>query len=353
MSVQAIDWALRLVKNVSPTQKLILICLANHAGPDGTCWPSQTVVSDYSGLSRDAVNRNIKELESLGLIGTERRKDADGRETTKIYRLNMAESLAVLQDDTGGAEMGGRCRPGRHLINSGPSEEQKDVSPDNASCLTERHRCGGERQTGVVQDDTDCLTGRHKSLRKEPSKEETETKDLNTLAPSDFSSSEKSSKPEPDPPPHASLQTGDQFKGAKEPQASGTGSELTDPPPHKRIRMDRKTIRWTGILPDDIERWKESYPAVDVEQQLREMEVWASAHQSQWKSNWLRFIVHWLSKEQDKGGSFRQSNHSGLRSPPKTFEQIKSERTHAAAKRVLDEIYGPQVTEDSDGTISI
>ena len=100
MSVQAIDWALRLVKNVTPTQKLILICLANHAGPDGTCWPSQTVVSEYSGLSRDAVNRNIKELESLGLIGTERRKDADGRETTKIYRLKMAESLAVLQDDT-------------------------------------------------------------------------------------------------------------------------------------------------------------------------------------------------------------------------------------------------------------
>ena len=90
---------MRLVKNVTPTQKLILICLANHAGPDGTCWPSQTVVSDYSGLSRNAVNRNIKEVESLGLIGTERRKNPDGRETTKIYRLKMAETLAVLPDD--------------------------------------------------------------------------------------------------------------------------------------------------------------------------------------------------------------------------------------------------------------
>jgi hypothetical protein len=40
-------------------------------------------------------------------------------------------------------------------------------------------------------------------------------------------------------------------------------------------------------------------------------------------------------------------------SPPKTFEQIKAERTHEAAKRVLDEIYGPQTPEDFHGTISI
>ena len=92
MSVQAIDWALRLVKNVTPTQKLILICLANHAGPEGTCWPSQTIVSDYSGLSREAVNRNMKELESLGLIAAERKKDPDGRETAKTYRLKTADA---------------------------------------------------------------------------------------------------------------------------------------------------------------------------------------------------------------------------------------------------------------------
>jgi len=77
MSVQAIDWALRLVENITPTQKLILICLANHADPDGVCWPSQTVVSRYSGLSRDAVNRNIRDLEAIGLIASERRKDSD------------------------------------------------------------------------------------------------------------------------------------------------------------------------------------------------------------------------------------------------------------------------------------
>jgi biotin operon repressor len=183
MSVQAIDWALRLVKNVTPTQKLILICLANHAGPDGDCWPSQTVVSDYSGLSRDAVNKNMKELESLGLIASERRKDSDGRETTKKYRLKMAESLGVVQDYTGGAEMRGRCSPELHPIKSTTNEEENDKSPDIAGCSPELHRGIGERHTGVVQNYTDCSPGLHKSFRKESSKEETKTENEQTYPP--------------------------------------------------------------------------------------------------------------------------------------------------------------------------
>ncbi|MHB1562645.1 MAG: helix-turn-helix domain-containing protein [Leptospirillum sp.] len=178
MSVQAIDWALRLVKNVTPTQKLILICLANHAGPDGTCWPSQTIVSDYSRLSRDAVNKNIKELESLGLIASKRRKDSDGRETTKTYRLKMAEPLGVVLDYTGVVEMGGRCSPGLHPIKSRTNKEQKDMSPEITACSPELYRGIAERHTGVIQNYTDCSPGLHKSFKKEPSKEE--TKDLKT-----------------------------------------------------------------------------------------------------------------------------------------------------------------------------
>jgi hypothetical protein len=183
MSVQAIDWALRLVKNVTPTQKLILICLANHAGPEGTCWPSQTVVSDYSGLSREAVNRNMKELESLGLIAAERKKDPDGRETAKTYRLKMADSLGVTPDHTGGEEMRGRCDPGSHLTISKTCEEQTHRSPESAGCDPGSHRSDGRSQTGVTQDHTDCDPGSHKSFRKESSKEETKKENEQTYPP--------------------------------------------------------------------------------------------------------------------------------------------------------------------------
>jgi DNA-binding MarR family transcriptional regulator len=89
MSVQAIDWALRLVKNVTPTQKLILICLANHAGPDGTCWPSQSVISEYTELSRETIYRNLSDLEKRGLIRSIHRRDQSGRDLSKTYVLNL------------------------------------------------------------------------------------------------------------------------------------------------------------------------------------------------------------------------------------------------------------------------
>ena len=64
------DWALRIVRGLSPTQKLILICLGNHAGPDGKCWLSQALISEYTELSRETINRNLVEMEKKGIIRT-------------------------------------------------------------------------------------------------------------------------------------------------------------------------------------------------------------------------------------------------------------------------------------------
>ena len=173
--------------------------------------------------------------------------------------------------------------------------------------------------------------------RREEDKNRVEEKrEEKDFAPSDFSASEKSSKPEPEP-------------DGKSPKAPDNETLL----PHRRIRMDPKTVRWTGILPDDIDRWKETWPAVDVEQQLREMEVWASAHRSQWKQNWLRFIVHWLSKEQDKGGVQRPIGpRSGT--TPKTFEEVRWEKNEQARREFLRK-HGIDADKEgeSHGTLTI
>lgn len=59
-----------------------------------------------------------------------------------------------------------------------------------------------------------------------------------------------------------------------------------------------------------VEKWKEIYPAVDVEQELREMSDWAESNPTRRKTKKgiSTFIRNWLSKEQDKGGS--QPRHS-------------------------------------------
>ena len=57
------------------------------------------------------------------------------------------------------------------------------------------------------------------------------------------------------------------------------------------------------VYQEEIERWEELYPAVDIMQELRKMAGWLEANPTRRKT--LRgirpFIVGWLSREQDKG----------------------------------------------------
>lgn len=78
------------------------------------------------------------------------------------------------------------------------------------------------------------------------------------------------------------------------------------------------------IFKEDIENYKKLYPAVDIEQQLRNMLGWLESNPQNKKSaNGIKsFITRWLSKEQDKApkvevqqtenkfGGFKVLNHN-------------------------------------------
>ena len=57
--------------------------------------------------------------------------------------------------------------------------------------------------------------------------------------------------------------------------------------------------------PQDVTKWVQLYPAVDVEQELRAMAGWLDANPKKRKTarGIKRFINAWLSRAQDKGGS--------------------------------------------------
>ena len=61
-----------------------------------------------------------------------------------------------------------------------------------------------------------------------------------------------------------------------------------------------------------VTEWERAYPAVDVEQQLREMRTWSLANRTQRKTprGIQAFIVRWLGKEQDSGGGRRKQEPS-------------------------------------------
>ena len=54
---------------------------------------------------------------------------------------------------------------------------------------------------------------------------------------------------------------------------------------------------------EEIEAWQKAFPAVDVRQQLRKMRAWCLANPKLCKTRKgvKRFIVSWLSREQDRG----------------------------------------------------
>jgi hypothetical protein len=56
------------------------------------------------------------------------------------------------------------------------------------------------------------------------------------------------------------------------------------------------------VLTSQVDEWRTAYPAVDVDQELREMRQWAIANKSNRKtpSGILRFITSWLGRAQDK-----------------------------------------------------
>ena len=68
------------------------------------------------------------------------------------------------------------------------------------------------------------------------------------------------------------------------------------------------------VMKTDVEHYKELYPAVDVEQELRSMLCWLEANPRRRKtrSGIKAFIAKWLSKTQDQGGvgygSYQGSN---------------------------------------------
>jgi hypothetical protein len=68
--------------------------------------------------------------------------------------------------------------------------------------------------------------------------------------------------------------------------------------------ITNKEGEWGGIQKKDLESWAKAYPACDIKSELLKMAEWIKANPAKGKkSNYRRFIVNWLSRSQDRGGT--------------------------------------------------
>ncbi len=93
-----------------------------------------------------------------------------------------------------------------------------------------------------------------------------------------------------------------------------------------------------------IQKWTEAYPAVDVKQELRKMVVWLVANPQRKKTRRGvdRFINSWLSREQDRGGVFR-NNGSRQQDP----EEEKRRKQQEESENFYNNLYARYRREPS------
>ena len=102
MSVQAITCAMAL-RGISPTEKLLLLALANYADERMRCWPSQRRLAEDTCLTDRTVRSLLAELERRGMLSRLRRDRDDASRTTDVITLHFAGE--VVTSASGGAEM--------------------------------------------------------------------------------------------------------------------------------------------------------------------------------------------------------------------------------------------------------
>lgn len=100
MSIEALNWAWQQLATISsPSNRLVLLALADAANEDGECWPRLDVLAKKTGVSRSRVSRAVHTMEEEGLLIVGRR----GQGKANTYTLSLAHWAT--QTDTSVANM--------------------------------------------------------------------------------------------------------------------------------------------------------------------------------------------------------------------------------------------------------
>jgi hypothetical protein len=97
----------------------------------------------------------------------------------------------------------------------------------------------------------------------------------------------------------------------------------SDPPKRRKRSQPAGGVSWTahagwqGITDADRQEWRQAYPACDLQAELAKATAWLKANPAKaHKSNWRRFVVSWLTRSQDRGGTNREPGRRPDEKPP-------------------------------------
>ena len=122
-----------------------------------------------------------------------------------------------------------------------------------------------------------------------------------------------------DAPPSPQEKTGEDRRKEIQPAAPVPTSK-----PPKASRSPAKSAvdwdsgaGWTGITDADRAEWATAFPGAVLDQELAKATAWLKANPKRaGRRNWRRFIVGWLQRCQDKGGTHREPGRRPDDKPP-------------------------------------
>lgn len=100
-----------------------------------------------------------------------------------------------------------------------------------------------------------------------------------------------------------------------------------------------------GITAETLEYWKQQCPAVDVDQELKNAEMWLDGNRSKRKHNIKAFLSRWLIKAQESAN--RPAVSAGFSGGNSQYRQPKSNAIHAFADGQFSTIAEPPNTPNN------
>ncbi|QFI65771.1 Primosomal protein I [Sinorhizobium alkalisoli] len=106
-----------------------------------------------------------------------------------------------------------------------------------------------------------------------------------------------------------------------------------------------------SITEADVAEWAEAFPAVDVRQQLAAMRAWLNANPKNRKTSkgMKRFVVAWLTRDQDRGGGRQRPQ---AQSPPRPMSP-SLQRHHDIHSRLKRDLYGEPDEQFAGPTVDL
>jgi hypothetical protein len=162
-----------------------------------------------------------------------------------------------------------------------------------------------------------------------------------------------------DASPSPQDRTGEERTGEEKKEIQPAAPVATSEPPKRRTRSQPHSAvswnadaGWQGITDADRQEWRQAYPACDLTAELAKATSWLKANPTRaHKSNWRRFVVSWLTRSQDRGGTNRTPGvRPDERAPAKSWDERPSYR--AEFQRSMTDAEYRRAKQDKGGTVA-